>query len=92
MCMERAEKQALEPGTLLRKTNPHNVWFKKPEGLNSMSLYNQRDLEPGALKVSRLQHWASCKASDTRVAALKKIAVFEEKQHKNGTLLNAGRK
>lgn len=37
-----------------REMNPHNVWFWKLEGLTFVSSYNQRDLIPESLKISRL--------------------------------------
>lgn len=42
--MERGKHQRAHT----EKMNPHNVWPWRSEGLNSKSLYNQGDLEPGA--------------------------------------------
>ena len=40
------------------KMNPHNIWFCKPEGLISLALHNQWELEPGTLS-QLTQPWAS---------------------------------
>ena len=52
---EKIAHHALQTqGTCTWKTNPHNIWFWKPMGLNYMSLYNQWYLTLETLKISRL--------------------------------------
>ena len=41
------------------ETNPYNIWIQKWKGLNSLSSYNQKDLNSGILKIRRAQFWKS---------------------------------
>ena len=76
-------------GTHTEETNTHTVRLWELEGLDTMSLYNQWDLEPGALQVSCLSTEQARRESDSWVATLKERAARVEKQHKNGSLHDA---
>lgn len=65
-------------------TNPHNVWLLKTEGMNSLSLYNEWDLQPRTLKVSLLSTGQA-----RRVSVPKETATCKERQRKNSSLYNA---
>ena len=68
---EKGEYQTIMLGNLHGKMNPHNIWLWKPKGLNSVSSYNQQDLKPGILKISRLNFKRAERVRGNRIPTIK---------------------
>lgn len=73
-----------------KANNLHYVWLWKPEGPNSVCLYNQWDFEHEALKISWLSTEPAMRVSESWATALKVTAACQQRQHKNSNLHNAG--